>query len=62
MLVDRIGRQEAKTALIVARFEAHLVASRPATKAPFRNVNDTVACTLPAVKKGFLVAPGAKTV
>ena len=47
------GRQ---TACILERYEAHLLASRPAATVVFGDVNSTVACSLAAVKLGVPVA------
>ena len=44
------GSHGAQTARILERYEAHLVASRPAGSVVFGDVNSTVACALAAVK------------
>ena len=49
------GSHGAQTARILERYEAHLVASRPAACVVFGDVNSTVACALAAVKLGVPV-------
>ncbi len=49
------GTHGAQTARILERYEAHLLASRPAAAVVFGDVNSTVACALAAVKLGVPV-------
>ena len=44
------GSQGAQTARILERYEAHLLANRPAATVVFGDVNSTMACALAAVK------------
>jgi UDP-N-acetylglucosamine 2-epimerase (non-hydrolysing) len=50
------GSHGAQTARIVERYEAHLMARRPAATVVFGDVNSTVACALAAAKLGVPVA------
>jgi UDP-N-acetylglucosamine 2-epimerase (non-hydrolysing) len=50
------GRHGTQTARILERYEAHLVAARPAATVVFGDVNSTLACALAAVKLGVPVA------
>jgi UDP-N-acetylglucosamine 2-epimerase (non-hydrolysing) len=50
------GSHGLQTARILERYEAHVLASRPAATVVFGDVNSTVACALAAVKLGIPVA------
>jgi UDP-N-acetylglucosamine 2-epimerase (non-hydrolysing) len=50
------GSHGAQTARLLERYEAHLLATRPAATVVFGDVNSTVACALAAVKIGVGVA------
>ncbi len=50
------GAHGSQTARILERYEAHLIAARPAAAVVFGDVNSTVACALAAVKLGVPVA------
>jgi UDP-N-acetylglucosamine 2-epimerase (non-hydrolysing) len=50
------GTHGSQTARLIERYEAHLLASRPAATVVFGDVNSTVACALAAVKLGVPVA------
>ncbi|MCC7416124.1 MAG: UDP-N-acetylglucosamine 2-epimerase (non-hydrolyzing) [Acidobacteria bacterium] len=50
------GTQAAQTGRILERYEAHLLAGRPAATVVFGDVNSTVACALAAVKLQVPVA------
>ncbi len=50
------GTHGAQTARLIERYEAHLIANRPAGTVVFGDVNSTVACALAAVKLGVPVA------
>src|SRR5687768_3031725 len=50
------GSQGAQTARILERYEAHLLANRPAATVVFGDVNSTMACALAAVKLGVPLA------
>jgi len=49
------GSHGAQTARILERYEAHLLAERPAATVVFGDVNSTIACALAAVKLGIRV-------
>ena len=50
------GSHGAQTARIIERYEAHLLATRPAATVVFGDVNSTIACAMAAVKIGIPVA------
>ena len=49
------GSHGAQTARIIERYEAHVLATRPAATVVFGDVNSTIACALAAVKVGVPV-------